>query len=105
MAAAIREGRFDLDALYKTIANGSETVLGAASDTNDYAEKFQILKNQVLAAPSLGVTLFDAINKLMPTIEKVIGFVAKLIEGFSNLPSGVQTGILAFAGIAAVLGP
>jgi TP901 family phage tail tape measure protein len=106
MAAAIREGRFSLDDLYKTIADGQETVMGAAGDTNDYAEKLKILKNKATAAAiPLGVTLFDAINKSMPMIEKVIGFVSRLITGFSNLPSGVQTGIMAFVALVAALGP
>jgi len=106
MAAAIREGRFDLGELYKQIANGSETVKKAAADTGDYAEQFTVLKNKVmLAALPLGVTLFGAINNLMPLLERVIGFVAGLIEKFSNLPVGVQTGILAFLGVIAAIGP
>lgn len=106
MAAAIREGRFSVDELVNTIAGGSETIMGAAEQTNDYAERFTVLKNQVTAAAiPLGTTLFDSINKLMPTIEKVINFVAGLIEKFANLPNGTQTAILAIAGIAAAIGP
>jgi TP901 family phage tail tape measure protein len=106
MAAAIREGRFGVDDLVATIASGSETVLGAAEDTNDYAEKLTVLKNQALnAAIPLGTTLFGALDKLMPTFEKVIGFVAGLIEKFSNMPEGAQTAILTLLAIAAAIGP
>ena len=106
MAAAIREGRFEIEGLFTTIASGETTVMGAAEATNDYAEKFTVLKNQVAeAAIPLGVTLFDAINKLMPVFEKVIGFVAGLVEKFTSLPPAVQSGILVFAGIVAAIGP
>lgn len=106
MAAAIREGRFDVEALYATIAGGTETVLGAAADTNDFAEKLTVLKNQAaLAALPLGVSLFQAINNLMPMFQSIIGFVAGLAEKFSQLPTGVQTAIVAFLAIAAAVGP
>ena len=64
---------------------------GAAEDTNDYAEKFTILRNQVAAAAiPLGVTLFGRSTSLMPTFERVIGFVAGLIEKFAALPTGCR---------------
>lgn len=106
MAAAIREGRFELGALYDQIANGSDTVMKAATDTGDYAEKFTVLKNKVmLAALPLGTTLFEAINNLMPLLTQVIGFVAGVIEKFTALPVGVQTGIAVFLAIIAAIGP
>lgn len=42
---------------------------------------------------------------LAPVITKVAEFVTELANKFSALPEGVQTGIVAFAGIIAVLGP
>jgi hypothetical protein len=50
MAAAIREGRFDLDALMGTLKGSKETILGAAADTQDFGEKWQMFKNKVLLA-------------------------------------------------------
>ena len=42
---------------------------------------------------------------LAPVITKVAEFITELANKFSALPQGVQTGIVAFAGIIAVLGP
>jgi phage-related minor tail protein len=42
---------------------------------------------------------------LLPVIEKVAGFVEKVANAFNNLSPETQTMILAFAGIAAVIGP
>lgn len=42
---------------------------------------------------------------LAPIITKVAEFVTELANKFSALPKGVQVGIIAFAGVIAVLGP
>lgn len=49
MAAAIREGRFDIDALFKQIQNGSETIEKAHDDTVDWGDKLIMLKNRAQA--------------------------------------------------------
>ena len=65
-----------------------------------------MLKNQVIAAAiPLGTQLFTAINQLMPTFTQIIGFVAKLIEGFTNLNPTVQKIILIAVALLAALGP
>jgi hypothetical protein len=106
LAAGIREGRFEVEAIWAAIANGKETVLGAANDTNDFAEKFCKLRNQVsLAALPLGVALFEALNNLIPVLSRVAEFVTKLTTAFASLPTGMQTGILALLGITVAIGP
>lgn len=106
MAAAIREGRFEIDDLTSSLEGVGGLVMETAESTDDYAEKLTLLKNKVIdAAIPLGVTLFDAINNLMPTIERGISFISGLIEKFTALPEPVQTTILAIAGIAAAAGP
>lgn len=77
MAAAIREGRFDLGELYGTITDGTETINGAADDTADFAEKFQILKNKVLVAlEPVATRVFtavgDAMDRIIPIVERII---------------------------------
>lgn len=70
MAAAIREGRFDLDALMVTLKGSKETILGAAADTMGFTEKWQILKNRVLVG-------------LEPMAKKVFDGVGKALDSFS----------------------
>lgn len=48
MAAAVREGRFDLDKLLKTMRGGKDTIRGAGRDTQDLAEKWIMFKNQAM---------------------------------------------------------
>lgn len=49
MAAAIREGRFDLGKLYRQIKDGQETIESAAEDTKDWSDKLKMLFNRAQA--------------------------------------------------------
>lgn len=44
-------------------------------------------------------------TKLLPTIEKIVGVVTKIIEGFSALPGPVQNVILGITALVAIGGP
>lgn len=48
MAAAILEGRFAIDEYLTAIGDGSDTINGAAADTDDWREQLTVLKNQAL---------------------------------------------------------
>lgn len=65
MAAAILEGRFAIDDYLAAIAGGSETINGAAADTDDWREKLTVLKNQALVGlePILS-GVFNAVGAL-----------------------------------------
>jgi phage-related minor tail protein len=70
MAAAVREGRFEIGKLYTTISGGKDTILGAARDTEDFAEKWQRIKNKVFVGLEPIVTgVFDAIGTKMDEAE------------------------------------
>lgn len=70
MAAAIREGRFDLDELMGTLKGSKETIMGAGADTMDFAEKWQMFKNKVLVGiEPLATRVFAAIGDGMSWIE------------------------------------
>lgn len=74
MAAAIREGRFELGDLLGVIEGGSETIMGAADDTADWQEQWQLLKNKgmvafaPLAQKAFGA-LGDGMEKAGPHLE------------------------------------
>lgn len=106
MAAAIREGRFELGNLAEDLKASTESINTAAYETMTFGEKMTLLKNKTtLAIEPLGTALLNAFDKLMPSIEKIIGFVTKLIEGFTNLPEPVQTTVIVLTGLAAAAGP
>ena len=67
MAAAIREGRFELDEMTKTIASGGDTINGVAGDTDDWREKLRVLGNRAMVA-------------LEPLASKVFGAIGRSIE-------------------------
>ncbi len=106
MASAIREGRFDLEELISTLAESDETIVKASDDTMSFNEKLVLLKNKAIdAAIPIGEKLLAAIDNLMPSIEKVIGWVAGAVEWFSKLPEPVQTAGAAIALLAIAAGP
>lgn len=84
MAAAIREGRFELDSLVDTISNGSSTIEGAAADTADFSEKWTLFKNRVLLAlEPIAMRVFDfigqAMDRLGPIADRVIANIQELL--------------------------
>lgn len=106
LASAIREGKLGYEELVQELLNSKETINGVADETDDWAEGLAKLKNQVMIATEpIATTLFDALNGLIPLLEKAVKPIEKLAEGFANLPQGVQAGILAVLGLTAALGP
>lgn len=106
LATAIREGKLSYEELLSTLKGSEETILGVADETKDWAERLAELKNNILLAlEPLGERFFGAINDLIPLIQDVVGFLAGLIEKFTNLPEPVQQAILIVGVLAAALGP
>ena len=106
MASAIREGKLEYEALVKELLDSKETINDVAAETDDWAEGLAKLKNNVLIATEpIATTLFDALNSLVPLLERAVPSLQKLAEGFASMPQGVQVAIVALAGVAALLGP
>lgn len=80
MAAAIRDGTFDIQALTAALSENQETINACAADTYDFAEQLQIFKQQAeVALKPLAATLFDALNKLMPVVGKLFDGLIPII--------------------------
>ena len=106
MAAAIREGRFELSELVSTLKTSSESINGAAFETMDFADQLTVMKNKAaVALEPLGSSLMQAINTAMPAIEGLIDKLTGLVDWFTNLNSGSKMMVLSFIGIAAAIGP
>ena len=106
MAAAIREGRLNLDELIQSIKTSPETIQKAAKDTETVGDKFGILKNKMtVALEPLGKKLIDAIEKAMPAIQKLIQAITNIIEKFNALSPAQQDMILKLTLVAAAIGP
>lgn len=106
MAAAIREGRLNLDELIESIKVSPETIEKAAKDTETIADKFAVLKNKMaVSLEPLGARLIEAVERAMPSIERLIESITKIIERFTSLSPAQQDMILKMALIAAAIGP
>lgn len=106
MAAAIREGRFEIDEFLATLSGSTETIANAAADTYGFAENLQIMKNNLLTAlEPLGTQLVGALDAAMPVIENLIGNLSNLVAWFTTLDPSIQTIIVSILGVLAATGP
>ena len=85
MAAAIREGRFEVGNMTAAIAGGSDTISKASADTADWKEKWQVLKNQIfLKMEPLAVKVFDGVGKIFanlgPWMQKANAIVTPIMQ-------------------------
>jgi len=93
MAAAIREGRFDVEELVNTVANGSDTILAAAADTNDWRQSLRILGNRVLVklepiARRVFEGMGNVIEAVTPHIETLLDWVDAAFRVVGSFFSG-----------------
>lgn len=118
LADSIRGGRLEFDTLLEVVKNGSDTILGAAADTNDLAENWQIFKNRLsVAVLPVATKLFNFLNRVgIPALEKLIGFIEKMSPNLrmAALGFGLLLGLIGpavsvvsalGASIALLLGP
>lgn len=106
MAAAILEGRFEMDELMASVQASSETIMAAGLETETFADKLKILgREATFAIEPIGVRLMDALTNIMPQITNVINVVAGLADKFAALSPETQNTILTIVGLIAALGP
>ncbi len=91
MAAAIREGRFEIDDLVTSISSGGDTIAGAADATDGLGETFGRLKNRVLlAVEPLATRFLGAVEDLLPKVEPLVDWLGeKLPLAFESIRDAV----------------
>lgn len=82
LAAMIREGKLSFEDMQKAITGGSDTILGASADTQDFGEKLTTLKNRVFVAlEPMATKVFgaigDAVEKLAPKVEQLTKWMSE----------------------------
>lgn len=106
MAAAIREGRFELTDFVSDLKASGETVGKAADDTAGFSEKMAIFRNQLLTTVEpLGTKLIEALDVAMPAIQSLVDGIKKVVDWFINLSPQTQKFIVMALLLAAALGP
>lgn len=100
MAAAIREGKFEIDDLVKSIGGGGDTIMKASKDTQDFSEKWKILKNRVLVGlEPIATRVFDAVGKGMDMVGPAAEKVKAGIEAVKAAFGGAEGSSSRFKGI------
>jgi phage-related minor tail protein len=102
---AVQSGTLALDDLVGGVGATGDTILGVGAETQDFAEKWQIVKNNAMAAlEPLGSAVFaalgDSLTAIMPSLQAFGEWLAAnpaVIQGFA-----IALGVLAVGlGIAA----
>lgn len=106
MSKAIREGRFEIEDLVKTIRTGRDTINGLAFETADAAEKFKIIQNRAAAAfEPLANNVFDALgktlDKLLPVLEPVLDGIGEFAKRFPAASTAILGTTVALLGLVA----
>lgn len=95
LAALIREGKLSYEDYMLAIQNGSDTINGAAAETDDFAENLRVMGNKIqLALEPLATYVFagmaQAMKLLTPVLTSTIGFMKTLVETFLALPGPIK---------------
>ena len=81
MAAAIRDGSLAVADLTAELQENGETIAAQLHDTYDFAERLQVMKQGLeVALKPMANTVFDGLNKFMPTLQKLIDTVTPVIS-------------------------
>ncbi len=99
MAAAIREGRFEIGDLQKAL-EGSDGALQRTGDaTKTFSGSIMVLKNQAALA-------FEPFGKMIiPYLQKLVAVGARVVKWMQNLSPGWRDFIIKALAVAAALGP
>lgn len=106
MAAAIREGRFELGELLDQVSGGTETINGAAADTDDWRQSLTLLGNNLkLFLEPIATGVFNALGAVMGWLVGVVETVkAALADPDSGLGKAFRTVGEVFEQVGAVIG-
>lgn len=106
MAATIREGKLEIESYLEVVRGMDETIEQAGKDTLSFSQEFQRLKKNALAAAApLGGLLLEALQALIPFIEKTTTDIGETVDRFTKLPKPILVATGALVGIAAAIGP
>jgi phage-related minor tail protein len=96
LAAAVREGRFDLDELMGTLEGSEETIMDAGDQTKDFGEQWLMFKNRVLeVVEPVAKRVFDFMGRAMEEISGgVSAFAAAWRENDGQITSSGLPGFL-----------
>lgn len=102
------------DLLAESIAIGTQAWAENTALTTEAEQRYEttasqlkILRNRLVdAGIALGDNLLPVLkDSIVPALEKLIGFLGRLVEWFGNLSPGIQTAAFVLVGLVAAIGP
>lgn len=103
MAAAIREGRFELGELFEQMESGGDTINAATSETETLSEKMTLLKNRVMMTLAPVVErAFEAITRAFQRVQPVVEDLVQRIKDFTQTERFQQIKKIATEAIEAI---
>lgn len=103
MAAAVREGRFEIDDLIASLEESDETIGKAGEETLTFGDRMQTMKNKTMdALQPVGDVIMDVAEEYLPKLEAGVEKAASWFEGLGD--SGQKTALM-IGGVAAAAGP
>lgn len=85
MVAAIREGRFEFEDLAAALESSDGAILNTAANTADFAEKWTLLKNNVMTAlEPVGTAIFGLAGTILDNLTPAFDGILPVLEGVSN---------------------
>ncbi|MCI0391662.1 MAG: hypothetical protein MOB07_23200 [Acidobacteria bacterium] len=102
-AAAQKLGITTTEALFTELARAAENNPKLAGIGESLGTQLQKLQDRILVAlRPLGIAI---LNIIVPAVEKLVPIIERLFDAFSKLPSGLQSTIIVFGGLAAAIAP
>lgn len=102
LAAAIREGRFEIEEMVKTLEKSQDAIEKTAAATDGFSEQWQRTKNSfLLAIEPIGTQILGLAERVMPQLQAAFEKVGNAIGGFSEETKqklGMLIAILAIGG-------
>ena len=84
MAAAIREGRFEIDDMVAALQGADGAIAETSKKTMDWGEKLQILKNKAtLALEPIGMKLMDVASLLLDKAGPALDWFSGILEDYA----------------------
>ncbi len=103
MAAAIREGRFEVANLVESLQDSEGAIERAAKATKNLEDRWGQVKNKLMIAiEPMGKAILDLVQQKIPVLERKIGNLGETIGGMSDES---RAKILKFALVFAAGGP
>ena len=100
--AAVQNGTLSVDDMVAAMGGSSDTILGVADDTADFAENWQLVKNNAqLALEPLGSAVFGAVGE---ALGKAVGPMQAISTWMQENPGLTQAVVVALSALAVGLG-